>query len=222
MRMMVACWVTTRGRPAHGAKSLTSRTAQKWKLEHQLTLVSLFLPSSSTYLLHLASSFLGVSLGGASVVIYLRWYCCLSQPRGPLARGLASNHAPCWVTTWGRPAHGAKSLTSRTAQKWKLEHQLTLVSLFSLLFYLLHLASSFLGVSLGGASVVICLRWHYCPSQPRVPLARGLASQHALPRLHHLQRLLAQHPPVPMPERCRQAGNDNRRTAPEELCFVQC
>ena len=124
----------------------------------------------------------------------------------------------------GATGDGAKSLTSRTAQKWKLEHQLTLVSLFlpSSSTYLLHLASSFLGVSLGGASVVICLRWHYCPSQPRVPLARGLASQHALPRLHHLQRLLAQHPLVPMPERCRQAGNDNRRTAPEELCFVQC
>ena len=37
------------GATGDGAKSLTSRTAQKWKLEHQLTLVSLFLPSSSTY-----------------------------------------------------------------------------------------------------------------------------------------------------------------------------
>ena len=51
-----------------------------------------------------------------------------------------------------------------------------LVSLFfALAFYLLQLASSFPGVSLGGAGVVICLRWHCCPSQIRGLLARGLA-----------------------------------------------
>ena len=82
----------------------------------------------------------------------------------------------CWLAAWGRPARGAVSSTSWTAQKWQLEQQLNLVSLFvAFLFYLLHLVSSFPGVSLGGASVVVFLPWHYCLSQPRGSLARGLA-----------------------------------------------
>ena len=66
----------------------------------------------------------------------------------------------CWVAAWGHPTHGAESSTSRTAQKWQLEQQLNLLGLFSSLSsstYVLHLASSFPGVGLGDASVVVCL-----------------------------------------------------------------
>ena len=126
----------------------------------------------------------------------------------------------CWLAAWGRPA-----------QKWQLEQQLNLVSLFvALLFYLLHLVSSFPGVSLGGASVVVCLRWHYCPSHPTAPscaawpLSWGAGalpreprpstardtpppSRPVRPRLRHPPRLPVRHPPVPVPDGCRQRHN---------------